>query len=261
MSLNRYGSILAFLVLCCPVIGQNLDSFEEAIFTGKQGELPYRIQMPKHYNPDIKYPLLLFLHGSGERGSDNKMQLKHGGTLFANDSVRSRHAAIVVFPQCPEEKSWANAVYFRDGDQGGFAFPRAKQPNAQQKLLEGLLDELIEKLPVNEDRIYIGGLSMGAMGTYELVRRNPRKFAAAFAICGGANPAIAGKLKRLPWWIFHGTADKVVPIRYNEQLVESMRRQDISVMFTKYPDVGHDSWTQTFANPELLDWLFAQSKE
>lgn len=120
---------------------------------------------------------------------------------------------------------------------------------------------MVETLPVDEDRIYIGGLSMGAMGTFELVRRNPRRFAAAFAICGGANPAITRKLKRLPWWIFHGDADQVVPVRYSQAMVDAMKRQDIPVKFTVYPGVGHDSWTPTFKNPELLPWLFSQAKE
>ena len=140
-------------------------------------------------------------------------------------------------------------------------YPRGNTLKMEQDLLEGLLKDLQKNYNLDKNRIYIGGLSMGAMGTFELVRRNPRTFAAAFAICGGANPAIAGKIDRQPWWIFHGDADQVVPIKYSQQMVDALKRIDADVQFTVYPDVGHDSWTATFANPELLSWLFAQSKE
>lgn len=250
------------LVFCIPAVwAQDTTLFKAESFITRNGELPYRILMPKRYNPEIKYPLLIFLHGSGERGNDNELQLTHGASLFASDSIREKYPAIVVFPQCPAEGYWVNRQYDRTEEGVEILFPRAITPSDEQRMLEELLKELKKTLPVDEDRIYVGGLSMGAMGTFELVRRNPREFAAAFAICGGANPAIAGKLKRLPWWIFHGDADQVVPLRYSEQLVESMRRLDIDVQFTVYPGVGHDSWTQSFANPQLLEWLFAQSKE
>ena len=253
--------LIAFVAGPSVITAQDLSVFKEESLISRKGELPYRIMMPKRYNPDIKYPLLIFLHGSGERGSDNQAQLKHGASLFASDSIREKYPAIVVFPQCEEDGYWVKLKYDLLDEGVDILFPRAIVAWKEQAMLEDLLKELKKSLPVDEDRIYIGGLSMGAMGTFELVRRNPREFAAAFAICGGANPAIAGKLKRLPWWIFHGDADQVVPIRYSRQLVESMRRQDIDVKFTTYPGVGHDSWTPTFANPELLEWLFAQVKD
>ena len=252
---------LVLFVISGSIIAQDLDRYEKQTYVGRDGELPYRILLPKHYNPDIAYPLVLFLHGSGERGSDNSAQLKHGGALFASDAVRDDYPAIVVFPQCPIDGYWANMEYLQTPEGLTITYPRGNTLKMEQDLLEGLLKDLQKNYTVDKNRIYIGGLSMGAMGTFELVRRNPRTFAAAFAICGGANPAIAGKIDRQPWWIFHGDADQVVPIKYSQQMVDALKRIDADVQFTVYPDVVHDSWTATFANPELLSWLFAQSKE
>ena len=249
------------LVFTSSALAQDLSVYEKQTFFNRKGEMPYRIMMPKFYNPEIKYPLLIFLHGSGERGNDNEAQLTHGASLFASDSIRDKFPAVVVFPQCPTEGYWVNSDYQVTDEGVQITFPRSITARKEQSLLEGLIKELIKTHAIDEDRIYIGGLSMGAMGTFELVRRNPKLFAAAFAICGGANPAIAGKLDRLPWWIFHGEDDQVVPLLYSEQMVESMRRIDIDVQFTTYPGVGHDSWTPAFADPELLHWLFEQSKD
>lgn len=108
--------------------------------------------------------------------------------------------------------------------------------------------------------MYVGGLSMGGFGTFELVRRNPKLFAAAFPICGGANPITAKKMKHLDWWVFHGEADKVVPPRYSTQMVDAMKKDGLSVKYSLYPGVGHNSWDNAFAEPELLPWLFSKSK-
>ena len=242
-------------------LAQGLELSKKETYISKNGELPYRIMLPKHYNPEISYPMLVFLHGSGERGNDNTSQLKHGGAFFASDSIRTKFPAIVVFPQCSAQGYWVNRDYNQTPEGVTIDFPRRNTYRLEQTLLEGLIKALLKNYPVDKDRLYIGGLSMGAMGTFELVRRNPKLFAAAFAICGGANPAIAGKLDRLPWWIFHGDADQVVPIRYSEKMVEALKRLDADVQFTVYPGVDHDSWTPTFANPDLLHWLFAQTKE
>ena len=226
----------------------------------KKGELslPYRILLPKSFQKDKKYPLLVFLHGAGERGVDNELQLMHGSSLFLENSFREKHPAIIVFPQCPKGGYWAT-VLSREGPRK-FIFSEKPKNNPQLDLVEGLLRALQKKYQIDKKRIYLGGLSMGAMGTFELVYRNPRKFAAAFAICGGANPKIARKLRRPAWRIDHGDADEVVPFEHSEIMANALLEKNSSVLFNRYSGVHHNSWDNVFVDPAFLPWLFSQTK-
>ena len=127
-------------------------------------------------------------------------------------------------------------------------------------LVVKFMDEFIKREDVNQNKVYVSGLSMGGMGTYELVYRNPRKFAAAFAICGGANPKIARKLRRPAWRIDHGEADEVVPVELSKKMVSAILKKRGSVTYNWYPGVNHNSWDNVFADSEFLPWLFAQKK-
>jgi predicted peptidase len=118
----------------------------------------------------------------------------------------------------------------------------------------------MRKYPVDDERVYVGGLSMGGMGTFELVRRMPKTFAAAFPICGGANPATAKKMDDVDWWIFHGAKDDVVPPRHSEVMVKALKKEGANVKFTLYPNANHNSWDPAFTEPELLSWLFSKKK-
>ena len=258
----RLGVLFVAMVLSSTMQSQELNQYQKATYFGEQptDSLNYLILLPKGYTKNKAYPLLLFLHGSGERGSDNQVQLTHGGSLFANDSIRQKHPAIVIFPQCPSGKSWHNGQYQYANGQGSYAYPATIGPNKQQDLLIGLIAQIQEQYTVDKNRMYIGGLSMGAMGTFEMVRRNPTTFAAAFAICGGANLAIVPAIKDTPWWIFHGTADTVVPYEYSLQIGDALERAGALVKLTLYKGVGHDSWTNTFAEPDLLNWVFSNNR-
>ena len=233
-------------------------SFDHEVYEENGRSLPYRVLLPKDFQASKKYPLLVFLHGAGERGEDNELQLTHGSSLFLNDVFREKHPAIVVFPQCPQEAYWAT-VLSREGPQR-FAFSEKPKENPQLGLVEGMLRMLQKKYRINKKQLYVGGLSMGAMGTFELVYRNPRKFAAAFAICGGANPKIAKKLRRPVWRIDHGEADEVVPIQLSENMVTALKEKKANVQFYRYAGVNHNSWDNVFADPAFLPWLFSQSK-
>ena len=233
-------------------------TFDREVYEEKGHSLPYRILLPKDFEPTKKYPLLVFLHGAGERGSDNALQLTHGSSLFLAPSFREKQAAIVVFPQCPKDGYWATIIS-RDGPNR-FVYSEKPKNNLQLVLVEGMIRSLKKKYRIDKRRIYLGGLSMGAMGTFELVYRNPRKFAAAFAICGGANPKIARKLRRPVWRIDHGEADQVVPIVFSENMVNALEENKAKVLFNRYPGVNHNSWDNVFADPSFLPWLFAQSK-
>jgi len=181
------------------VNAQDFSEYKSDLYKGKQGSLPYRILLPKNYNPNIKYPLILFLHGSGERGSDNTLQLTHGADLFLKESVRRKYPAVIVFPQCAANDSWSNYIYSRDNDVVSIKYSATNDKIKHQELLKGLVKKLKKEFSLDKSRLYVGGLSMGGMGTFDMVKQNPNLFAAAFPICGGANPDIAKRISDFSW--------------------------------------------------------------
>ena len=244
------------------VEAQDLNKYEPSSFVNKTDTLPYRILFPENFDPGKKYPLVLFLHGAGERGSDNFSQLTHGGKLILNEENRSKFPAIVVFPQCPKESYWSNVEFVTDssGRRREFKFQKGGKPTKAMSALLGLTDRLAEKPFVDPERVYVGGLSMGAMGTFEILRRKPDFFAAAFAICGGDNPKNVKKYKHVPLWVFHGDADAIVPISLSENVVAALQHKKADVKYTVYPGVNHNSWDNAFAESQLLPWLFSNRK-
>lgn len=223
--------------------------------------LPYRVLMPEKFDSTKKYPVIFFLHGAGERGNDNQKQLTHGAKLFLQDSIRKSLPAIVIFPQCSREDYWSNVLRTHgDGDQRTFTFLEDGPQTRAMEMLQELVTYVIQNYPVQKTQMYVGGLSMGGMGTYELVRRMPNTFAAAFAICGGADPATAKQMKDVSWWIFHGLKDDVVPPVHSENMVKALMAQRARVRYKFFPNANHNSWDSAFAEPELLPWLFKQHR-
>lgn len=259
----RQLALLAGLLFCfLPDFAQDLKLYEKEMFVHKGDTIPYRVLLPANYDASKNYPLIYFLHGAGERGNDNENQLVHGARLFLKEEVRKNYPAIVVFPQCAGDSYWSNVEQRRDSSGNReFHFLEGGEPTKSMVMAQLLLKDLLKKYPINKKQIYVGGLSMGGMGTFEIVRRNPKIFAAAFPICGGANTATASKLKNLPWWVFHGGKDNVVPIRHSEEMVAALKAVNAEVKFTVYPEAGHNSWDNAFAEPDLLSWLFSQKKK
>lgn len=254
-----------YFLLLAVALTQLLHAQDKSLFQKKQfilgsDTLPYRILLPENYDASKKYPLVFFLHGAGERGNDNEAQLVHGSKLFLDPVTRKNYPAIVVFPQCPKNSFWSNVDFKMENGKREFYFKTDGEPTLAMKLAQELLYSIQKEYPVNKKKIYAGGLSMGGMGTFEIVRRNPKLFAAAFPICGGANPATAPQLKKVKWWVFHGAKDDVVPPSLSEKMVEALKGVKADVKFTLYPDANHNSWDAAFAEPELLSWLFAQKK-
>jgi predicted peptidase len=258
---NFLGAVLV-LILQVSVFAQDTSLYQRHWYAEKNDTLPYRLLLPKDYNPSKKYPLILFLHGSGERGNDNQAQLIHGSSLFLRDSIRENYKAIVVFPQCPSNSFWSNVNIVTDSIQKTrvFNFQADGAPTTSMKLVLGLLNYLHGKYQLDDKRIYVGGLSMGGMGTFELVRRKPKLFAAAFPICGGANAATARKLKAPSWWIFHGLKDNVVDPVYSKTMAAALKDEGARVKLTLYPEANHNSWDSAFAEKDLMSWLFSQHK-
>lgn len=237
-------------------------AFEKKVFLGKEGTLPYRILFPYEFNKKQKYPLILVLHGAGERGSDNELQLTHGSGLFLEEKVRKKFPAIVVFPQCPAESYWSNLHRTEESDgKRSYEFRPDGEPTKAMTILLELIDSMAGQSFVDRQRLYAGGLSMGGMGTFELLWRRPELFAAAFPICGGGHPDTVNKYAgKVSLWIFHGAKDDIVPPHHSEKMVKALRDGGADVRFTLYPDVNHNSWDNAFAEPELLPWLFSQKK-
>ncbi|HVF96143.1 MAG TPA: prolyl oligopeptidase family serine peptidase [Flavisolibacter sp.] len=241
---------------------QDRNQYEKRLLVSSGDTLPYRILLPQDFNPKKKYPLILFLHGSGERGRDNEAQLTHGWKLFLGDSIRNAFPAIVVFPQCPSNSSWSNVQFAYDSasKKRTFNFLESGDPTTGMRLVLELLDKLGKDYKLDKGRLYVGGLSMGGMGTFELVARKPKMFAAAFPICGGANPTAIEKFSRPAWWVFHGAKDDVVPPQYSQVMVDALKAIGANVKFTLYPNASHNSWDAAFAEKDLMPWLFSQKK-
>lgn len=203
--------------------------------------LEYLLYVPESHDPSgDPVPLLLFLHGAGERGDDVQRVAAHGPPKLI--AAGADFPAIVVSPQAPENDWWPHRV--RD--------------------LLALLDDITARYNVDEDRVYVTGLSMGGYGTWALLQADAQRFAAAIPICGGGNPVLAGynrALRSLPVWVFHGEADSVVPVQESIDMVEAIRAAGgESIELTTYPGVDHDSWTQTYDNPEVWEWLWHQRR-
>jgi predicted peptidase len=198
--------------------------------------LNYLLALPDGYDeqPDKKWPLLLFLHGAGESGNDLSKVKMHGPPKLIEGG--KAFPFLVVSPQSPG-MGW--------------------RPEA----LNALLDDVIEHYRVDQDRVYLTGLSMGGFGTWALAASRPERFAAIAPICGGGNPRDVSALKDLPIWVFHGAKDNVVPLARSEDMVKALKEAGADVKFTVYPDAGHDSWTETYNNPELYEWFLSHTRK
>jgi predicted peptidase len=260
----KYTLLLTITVaLVLNTSGQDKTSFQKQWFIQNGDTLPYRLLLPKDYSPSKKYPLVFFLHGRGESGNDNEKQLTHGAALFLTDSIRTKYPAIVVFPQCAATSYWSNVHTIAVGKSTGsrtFHFVEDGPPSQSMNLLLGLIDNIFVRFPVNKEQVYVGGLSMGGMGAFELVRRKPKTFAAAFSICGGAHPGIAKTIRKTKWWLFHGLKDDVVLPAYTQNMEAALKKQQADVKATYYPDANHNSWDSAFREPKLLPWLFSIKK-
>ncbi|MCW3467410.1 alpha/beta hydrolase-fold protein [Chitinophaga nivalis] len=243
---------------------QDMSSYSRESFSRKGKTLQYRLLTPANYNIQQKYPLVIFLHGAGERGWDNNAQLLHGGELFLRDTIRERYPAFVLFPQCPGNETWAPMKMVRDstGKVIRADFPLDVPAPAPTQLLTQLLDSLLATGKVDPKRVYIGGLSLGGMGTFYLITRYPRLFAAAFPICGAGNTDAAGDFAgKVPVWMFHGGADMTVPVEASRAYNIRLKALKAAPKYTEYPGVGHNSWDSAFVEPDLMRWIFSHKKK
>lgn len=252
-----------FLLAAVNAFSQDLSLYEKKEFLFEEGKrLPYRILYPENYDRSRTYPLLLFLHGAGERGTDNERQLIHGSKLFLKPENRQQFPAIVVLPQCPKESFWASVKIDTTKLPFTIAFDYSVQPNWPLAAANALVRQLMRTEAVDPRRVYITGLSMGGMGTFESVFRYPDLYAAALPICGGGDTKLYDKrVKRTKFWVFHGDADVVVDVQLSRAMVTKLKEKKVSVQYTEYPGVNHNSWDKAFAEPGFLEWMFQQRKK
>jgi poly(3-hydroxybutyrate) depolymerase len=259
--MRSFTTFVAFVGTCTlalPVSAQEISGFEARTYQGTKASLPYRLFKVKTPTPGTKYPVILFLHGAGERGDDNAKQLmaNAGATVWATDAHQAEHPAYVIAPQCPLNQQWVDT----DWTKGSYSTTTVPISDELTTALE-LADAIAKEFSTDPTRQYITGLSMGGYGTWDAVARNPDRFAAALPICGAGDPTRAEALSMLPLWAFHGDADPVVPVSGSRDMVAALKAEGSSVKYSEYPGVGHDAWTMTYANEEVVDWLFEQHQE
>ncbi len=251
---------IAAVMICAVAItgvssAGGLDVYDKETFTHDGQKLLYRVLRPAKAEAGKKYPLVLFLHGAGERGDNNEAQLVHGSALFIKKENRAKFPAFVIFPQCPNGKRWVEVDW---SDKKPHVSP--KKPSDPMRLTKRMLDQFLKDNAVDADRIYVMGLSMGGFGTWDFAQRYPDVVAAAAPICGGADNATAERIKHIPIWTFHGSADTAVWPERTRSMVEELKNVKGNIRYSEYAKVGHNSWSRAFAEPELLTWMFAQKR-
>ncbi len=258
--------LLVLFLFCCPVLLRGQDTgYVKKLFIRQGDTLRYRMLYPDAYNKKKSYPVITVLHGSGERGSNNEAQLLHGGSLFQQEDLRKRFPSFVIFPQCPADSAWN--VFTRHPDSTGIAgwMPEvhvADRPTRPALLVKALLDSLVGAKAATANQMYIGGLSLGGFGTFDMIERYPRFFAAAFPICGGGDTSAAHQFaKTVSVWIFHGDSDRTVDVRNSRNYYTVLKSRGADVKYTEYPGVGHNSWDNAFAEADLLPWLFSKRRQ
>jgi len=222
---------------------------------GRPVEFRYRVLKPAVIEAGRHYPVVLFLHGAGERGTDNELQLEYLPTWLAAQQTQRRHPCFVVAPQCRADHRWVE-VDWSDKQ----STPQRPGPTVDMAAAVAALDAVMKGEPVDRDRVYLTGLSMGGYGAWDLAARMPERFAAVIPICSGGDEATAPKLASLPIWCFHGEADNVVPVERSRTMVEAVKAAGGTVTYTEFAGVGHDSWTPAYRDPATLDWLFKQKR-
>lgn len=258
--IDRFGEWLGMQGLLTPP-DPALKPYQKKIFISAGHELPYRILYPENYDKTKKYPLILFLHGAGERGTDNRKQLVHGAKLFLKDENRKSFPAIVVFPQCPEDSYWSSVKIDRSKQPLQFEFDYTTNPTWPLVAANELVKKIIKEEAVDKSKVYVAGLSMGGMGTFESVYRYPDLYAAALPICGGGDATHYDKrVGKTAFWIFHGSADAVVNPQQSRDMEAKIKLLKIKNRYTEYPGVNHNSWDNAFAEPDFLSWMFSHRR-
>jgi len=232
------------------------DLLKPHVYTNETGEtLVYRSSAPQFPAAGKKYPLILFLHGSGECGSDNLRQITQGAPALMSTLLKRQEPVVVVAPQCQSSNWWVRGLAFQSN------YAMSPRPADSLRLALELCHSLMASGLVDSNRLYITGLSLGGFGTWDAIQREPTLFAAAMPLCGGGDIRCVQPLKKLPIWVFHGHDDKNVPVDCSRRMVLALRQAgNPAVRYTEYEKAAHTIWDRTYADPEAIDWLLKQSR-
>jgi len=256
------NTVMKLIVLAClialPVAAQF--SVEEQMrfcaYTNDTGEVfNYRMAAPRFPAEGKNFPMIIFLHGSGECGTDNKRHIKMGLPSLMRSLLMQNQQAVVLAYQCQRGNWWVGKLAMQPD------YRMSKNPTASMEVLMEIVGHIREIQPVDPERIYITGLSLGGFGTWDAIQRWPDLFAAAVPICGGGDISQAKRLKQIPLWAFHGDKDKNVNVECTRRMIEAMRRSGSRrYRYTEYPGVAHNSWDKAYHDQEMITWLFKQRK-
>lgn len=251
-------TILSLLIFVTTLSAQ--DFYLKEIFISQNGDsLKYRLLHPENIREGEKYPLVLFLHGAGERGDDNEKQLIHGAEMFLNPVNREKYPAYVIFPQCPEDKYWA--FLSRPASFAPDKMTGEKTITPTLKSVKELVDSYISLPGVDKNRVYVIGLSMGGMAVFDLTVRFSELFAAAVPICGAVDTSRLVAAKDVSFRIFHGDADNVVPVEGSRQAYKVLKKNGADVEYIEFPGCNHESWNPAFCYPDFMKWIFDKRKK
>lgn len=236
---------------------QTNEEYQKCVYVDSNNtQLPYRMLKPENINDGDKYPLVVFLHGSGERGDDNEKQLTYGASVFSNPANADKFPAFVIFPQC-KEKAWTDKISPEMFMPGSSTPPESKSEEAVMELIANV----IENNPIDQNRIYIVGISMGGIAAFDLVCRYPSVFTAAVPICGAVNPDRLSEAKDVKFLIFHGEDDDEVPSFCSREAYKALSAAGADVDYIEFAGIGHECWSSAFNYPTLLSWLFSKRKD
>ena len=228
------------------------------VYTNEAGEtFAYRMAAPQFPKEGAKYPLILFLHGSGECGTDNQRQIKVGvPTLVSTLMKRAKpEPFIMVVPQCQNGNWWIKRLAMNEN------YAAEREPMPSLEVVLELIRHLVEERQADPDRLYITGLSLGGFGTWDAIQREPDLFAAAVPICGGGDVRRARDIRKLPIWVFHGDADTNVKVECSRRMVAALKNNGNRKMrYTEYEGVAHNSWDRAYSDMEMIEWLFKQTR-
>ncbi len=252
---TRYSSVEEFMIDKLAWRNQRTlyRDYEPGVYQSEGESIAYQLLKPRHFDPSKKYPLVLFLHGSGGRGFANIRNLIDADVpaYLATDAVSGSYEAFYLVPQCPGPNTWALSPWMQNRPGG--------RPSKQPILLD-LVDEIVASEAIDPSRLYVTGLSMGGFGTFSAVAARPEFWAAAVPVCGGWEAEAASQFTSTPMWLFHGDEDQAVDVQYSRDMAKAIRSKGGKLKYTEYPGVGHNSWLNAYWEADLWDWMFAQRR-
>jgi len=247
------STVILFTALACSAMaGESV--IEARVFKSKSGStMPYRILKPANYNSKKACPLVLCLHGAGGRGNDNTSKGTEAFIALSVTEVQKTYPAFLLTPQCPMKKQWVNTPW-KNGSYSTSKIPISKE----LELVVQILDSVEKEFNIDPSRIYVTGQSMGGYGTWDIILRYPKRFAAAVPVCGSGDPTQAKSIAHLPIWDFHGSKDGTVPTKGSREMVEALKKAGGEITYTEYKGVRHNSWSRAWKEKDLISWLFKQ---